>query len=213
MKVKDRIAETTFTLSLKYGFDNVSLKQIETEANATTGAIYYHFKDKNAILAYIIEKYLSNEIENFQKIIENYEAPIIEKLRFIFYYHTGLDISNKSKDLNILNNSEAIDLLDITNTNYKEYYLFLMGSYHEHPELRTLHHEMNHEFFKFYNELVEKSMKKNEIRTDLSAYDMALHIYTVMMGFITISIISSDFTNEEMIEKDLAAIWEYIKPQ
>ncbi|WP_225370126.1 TetR/AcrR family transcriptional regulator [Methanobrevibacter arboriphilus] len=56
MKNKDKIAQAAFLLSLKYGFDNVSIKQIQEEANVTTGAIYYHFKDKNDILDYILKK-------------------------------------------------------------------------------------------------------------------------------------------------------------
>ncbi|WP_225370290.1 TetR/AcrR family transcriptional regulator [Methanobrevibacter arboriphilus] len=84
MNNKDKIAEATFLLALKYGFDNVSLKQIQEAANVTTGAVYYHFDNKNDILKHMVELYLLNEIDNFKKIVKNYKGTIVEKLKFVF---------------------------------------------------------------------------------------------------------------------------------
>ncbi|RBQ22635.1 hypothetical protein ALNOE001_16930 [Candidatus Methanobinarius endosymbioticus] len=49
---KQKIVDAAFDLSVKYGFDNVSMKQIQEAADIGAGSIYYHFKNKNEILEY-----------------------------------------------------------------------------------------------------------------------------------------------------------------
>ncbi|MEA4957457.1 hypothetical protein SDC9_08567 [bioreactor metagenome] len=202
MNNKDKIAEATFSLALKYGFDNVSLKQIQDTANVTTGAVYYHFKDKNDILKHMVEMYLLNEVKNFKKILKNHEGTPIEKLRFTFYYHTGLNIGDYS---NIL------ELSDKSHVDYKEYYLLLMGVYHQHPELRDVFHDMNLEIFNFYKELIEESIEKKEIKEDIDSEELAIYIFTIFMGFIELSTVFPKFSLEKIIETNLKMIWENIK--
>lgn len=197
MNNKDKIAEATFLLALKYGFDNVSLKQIQEAADVTTGAVYYHFDNKNDILKYMVELYLLNEIDNFEKIVKNYKGNIIEKLKFVFYYHTCLDIES---------NCNIFELSDKDGIDYKEYYLLLMGIYHQHPELRETYHELNLKIFNFYKDLIEESKKNKEIPEDINSEDAALYIFTIFMGFIELSIIFPHFGVEKLIDLNLNMI-------
>lgn len=47
---KQKISEKAFQLFKQYGYDNVSVRQIASELDITTGALYYHFKNKADIL-------------------------------------------------------------------------------------------------------------------------------------------------------------------
>ncbi len=47
---KQRISEKAFQLFKEHGYDNVSVRQIASELDITTGALYYHFKNKADIL-------------------------------------------------------------------------------------------------------------------------------------------------------------------
>lgn len=55
---KQKISDTAFRLFKKYGYDNVSVRQIASELDITTGALYYHFKNKADIL---INRSVGNE--------------------------------------------------------------------------------------------------------------------------------------------------------
>ncbi|MEA4956146.1 hypothetical protein SDC9_03527 [bioreactor metagenome] len=202
MNKKDKIAEVTFSLALKCGFDNVSLNQIEDTGNVTTGAIYYHFKDKNDILKYIVEMYILKEIENFKKILKNYKGTPLEKLRFTFYYHVGLNIGD---------HSDILELSDKTNVDYKQHHLLLTSVYYQHQELRNLFHNMNLEIFKFYKELIEESIEKKEIRSDINSEDLAIYLFTIFKGFIELSTVFPKFTLKKFIETNLELIFENIK--
>ncbi len=47
---KQKISDKAFQLFREYGYDNVSVRQIAAELDITTGALYYHFKNKADIL-------------------------------------------------------------------------------------------------------------------------------------------------------------------
>ncbi len=47
---KEKISDKAFELFKKHGYDNVSVRQIAAELKMTTGALYYHFKNKEDIL-------------------------------------------------------------------------------------------------------------------------------------------------------------------
>ena len=171
---KEILMEVAFSLSLKYGFDNVTIKQIQKEANVSPGTVYYHFKDKNDILANMIERYIKEEIKEFKKHLIDYEGSVHEKLKFIFYHFAGKELDNENYGIELSNNEKI---------NHSDYELLLLGIYHQHPELRPYFHELNKEMLNIFEDFVEDLKEKNEIRNDIDTDAMALHIFTVVSGF------------------------------
>ncbi|WP_051671315.1 TetR/AcrR family transcriptional regulator [Oribacterium sp. P6A1] len=55
---KEKISDKAFQLFKEHGYDNVSVRQIAAELDITTGALYYHFKNKADI---IINRTVGNE--------------------------------------------------------------------------------------------------------------------------------------------------------
>jgi len=172
---KNRMVEVAFLLSVKHGFDNVSIKQIQEEANVSAGAIYYHFKDKNDILVCMVNRYIKDEINVFKKNLNDYEGSLFEKLRFILCHYTGEMIDNEDYSI-ALSNNDRIDHL--------EYNLFLLGIYHQHPELRPIFHEINKEMLDIYKEFVEELKDSNQIRKDVDTEEVAIYISTTAAGFV-----------------------------
>jgi AcrR family transcriptional regulator len=62
LSVKQKIIEFAKQEFLKYGFKDASLRNISAAAGMTTGAIYTHFKDKNALFEAIVEP-VCDEVE------------------------------------------------------------------------------------------------------------------------------------------------------
>ncbi|WP_225369752.1 TetR/AcrR family transcriptional regulator [Methanobrevibacter arboriphilus] len=69
MNTKDKIVESTFLLSMEYGYDNVSIKQIKEKSGIAASSIYHHYKNKDAILFYMIQKYF---VEKNHRIKKNF---------------------------------------------------------------------------------------------------------------------------------------------
>ena len=199
---KNRILEAAFFLSLKYGFDNVSIKQIQDEINVSAGAIYYYFKDKNDILVNMLNRGLKDEIKDFEKNLKKYDGTLAEKLKFIFYYNIGTNIDNESYKFNLSDNNH-----DLIRTEYNS---FLLGIYHQHPELRPRFHEANKYIVKIYTDFVEEFKQKNEIRSDMDSGNIALYIHTVVSGFTKLWIGFPEIELEDYMDKNIKMILQTI---
>ena len=194
---KDKIIETAFSLSLKQGFDNVSIKQIQKEASVSAGSIYYHFEDKNDILASMIERFINKQIERYGENIRKYDGNFYEKLNFIFYHHVGGEINDENF---------AIELSDNNRIDPTEYDLFTLGVYHQHPEFRPLFEEFNRDLIKIYEEFIEEFKEKNEISNDIDTKDTAIYILTVLAGFAKLWVALPDFPFEKFVDINVKMI-------
>lgn len=54
-QTKKKLVEITLDTLIKEGFENVTLENVAAKAGVTRGAIYWHFKNKEALLDYIIK--------------------------------------------------------------------------------------------------------------------------------------------------------------
>jgi len=55
---KDYIAEEAFKLFLNHSYEAVSISNISNAIGFTKGALYHHFKSKEELFKYVIDKYL-----------------------------------------------------------------------------------------------------------------------------------------------------------
>jgi len=91
---KDKILSAARRLFLKYGYNGISLRAIAREAKLTTGAVYFHFKNKMDIYRTICHEAIDILVKEFttglnrgerinQKLISTFDSYI----RF-FYEHS-----------------------------------------------------------------------------------------------------------------------------
>jgi AcrR family transcriptional regulator len=198
---KHKIIDATFALSLKYGFDNVSIKQIQKESGVATGSIYYYFKNKDEILEYMINKYLMEQFYVTKREIKKFNSSFLEKINFIFRYE-GAELSTKEDDSQYL--------LTRPKVNYKDYFMLLTSIYPKHPEISTAN-DIHDELYKFYYELVQEAVENNEIRDDISVKKIAVFLQTSLKGFIGLLVFQPHLSPEELIECNIELIWEAIK--
>lgn len=191
---KDKMVEVAFSLSLKYGFDNVSIKQIQEEANVSAGALYYYFKDKNDLLAYMIDRFIKDQIKKYGENIRNFKGTASEKLKFILYRHAGQEFRDENFAIKLSND----DVMDSS-----KYDLFVLGVYHQHPEFRPLLHDLYKEMLKIYEDFVENLKEKNEIRSDIDTKETALYIFTVLAGFVKLWISFPNIPFEKIADINL----------
>jgi len=176
---KENIIETTFLLSLEKGFDSVSIKDIgENLSSCGSSGIYYHFSKKEALLECIIDEYLIRNIDTFKKAIESHEGSLLEKLKFIFYYHVGINILDGSSVL-------SDDIID-----YRYYYYFFIDCFHTRPALRD----------KLYKFRLMKLNYVTEYLGDFSSEDR-LFIQTILRSFIYDWMLSSNFDVDMNIDR------------
>ncbi len=95
---RDKVLKTAGELFLKHGYNGVSIRQIASKANLTTGAVYFHFKNKKEIYNTICSESVVILIDKFkkgsskkrnpqQKLISTYDS-------FMAFYYDNRDHYN-----------------------------------------------------------------------------------------------------------------------
>jgi AcrR family transcriptional regulator len=189
---KDRIIEATFLLSLEFVYDNVSLKMIEEKSDAGPSSVYYHYKNKDDILEHVIQKYLIGPGSIKEEKIKQFKGSIIERLRTLYYYLAGVDFKTK-KSIPLSGND--ID--------YKEYYLMFFSIYHNHPKFRPLISEYLEESVAFFKELIDESVKKDEVIIDPNSSDLAIFIVANIYGFLDLWVRVPNYSLDDLIESQI----------
>jgi AcrR family transcriptional regulator len=72
---RDKILKTARKLLPRYGYNGISIRAIAARARLTTGAIYFHFKDKNEIYRTICLESIDILIKNFREGIQKRDTP------------------------------------------------------------------------------------------------------------------------------------------
>ena len=198
---KFKIIDATFKLSLQYGFDNISIKQIQEESGVATGSIYYYFKNKDEILEYMINKYLMDQFHETKKQITEFNGSFLEKMNLILR-HEGSELSTMEED--------SLHVLTRPKISYKDYFILLTSIYHRHPDVSTAH-EIHEEIYKLFYELVQEGVENEEIRDDISIKKIAIFLQTSFKGYIGLLVFQPYLPLEESVKYNLELIWEAIK--
>ncbi len=95
---REKILETARTLLPRYGYNGISIRAIAQRAKLTTGAIYFHFKNKKEIYKTICYEAVDMLHAMFREGIESKKTPN-QKLISIFdsyvaFYHEHRDYYN-----------------------------------------------------------------------------------------------------------------------
>lgn len=94
-KTREGIFRSSLKLFIEKGYDSTTINDITQKAGVTKGALYWHFKDKDAILGEIIE-YYDRETVNNLPIVLGANASSLMKIKFLTYPHIP-DFKSKKK--------------------------------------------------------------------------------------------------------------------
>ncbi|MCP4135899.1 MAG: TetR/AcrR family transcriptional regulator [bacterium] len=95
---RDKILETARFLFPKYGFNGVSIRTIASKAKLTTGAIYFHFKNKSDIYKTICFEAMDILIKKFKSGVLNRQTPMQKLIStydsYVEFYHEHKEYYN-----------------------------------------------------------------------------------------------------------------------
>lgn len=74
-EMRKKIGDAAEELIYKYGFEKVSMKDIAAHVGVTTGAVYHHFKSKEAVLEEIFHRH-AVEFDDLYESYQNTSDPI-----------------------------------------------------------------------------------------------------------------------------------------
>ena len=198
---RKKIALSAFALSMQFGFDKVSIKQISEESGVAVGSIYYHFKDKNEILSYMVQMYLMDNFREFKEAVDNFKGSFFEKIEFILTYKTKSFIKEE----------EEVDLSPEQQFDYKKYFTLLTVIYHQSPETRQLFYDVGIDLYDFYIDLVQEAIDNGEIRDDIDVEMIVVFIQSIFKGYIDLWVYQPHVPFEQLVSSNMKLVWEAIK--
>ena len=174
-----KVLETARLLFPKYGLNGISLRMIAKEADMTTGAIYFHFKNKEDIYKTICSEAIDMLLEKYQKRIKEKNFP---GQKLIAAFDIYMEFYNNNRDYyNIL-------------LEYKAAYEFSKNSKEDEIMIK-----MN-SIISIMEDVVQEGIKEGRFR-DVNSKMLSLFLFAVTEGFLQHKKIGL-FSLQELREQD-----------
>lgn len=110
----NKIENAALRLFASRGYSNTSLEQVANEAGFTKGAVYYHFKSKELLLLYLLNRISERSILKTRAHIEAMQSNAVQKLVALVSMQANW-AANHPDDLSIL----ILTSLQFRNSNTK----------------------------------------------------------------------------------------------
>lgn len=181
MDTKEIILDKTFNLLLLKGFDGVSISDIQNYTGLSRGLLYHYFRSKEELFIQVTEKYFVHIFDFDLRKTKDYTVhefvDFIGK-RFRRIVKTISDITSE------MNNSSEVLLL---NYHFLFYNVMQKDAIFRNKYIATIEKEL----IGWENSL-ENSLRKKEIRTDIDIKSSAQQLFTLTDGIWFQSIFSTD---------------------
>ncbi len=132
---REKILTTARHLFLKQGYNGISMRTIASEADLTTGAVYFHFKNKMEIYKTICLEATELLIEKFKNAVESQELPQNKLIStydaFISFYNENYEHYNLLMEYKSAYESDTVDEKDAIAQSMKELMEIMIGSLQE----------------------------------------------------------------------------------
>jgi AcrR family transcriptional regulator len=150
---EERILKQAMRLFLERGYHGTSIDDITQAAGLTKGALYWHFKSKEALLKRIIEEFEKRFLDGLIQAVKDVRGDIHDKFEKFFRYNVAFSYYNRELCASFTNLAAE-----------------LVGAHHgTEPEFRRIYKK----YQKFLSRLILQGEKENffkkEIDPDLAA--------------------------------------------
>jgi len=148
-----RILNQAMRIFLEKGYHGTSIEDITQAAGVTKGALYWHFRSKEALLKRIIEEFEGRFLNGLIQAVNNVQGSFIDKIEKYFRYNAAFSYYNR--DLCVSFTTLAAELV---------------GAHHgTEPQFRKIYKK----YQKFLSHLILQGKKekifRREIDPDLAA--------------------------------------------
>ena len=198
MKTKELIAKTALKLFLQKGYYNMSMAKIAAEIRISKPAIYYHFKDKDAMVHGVLNYYTAK----MKTWSSHYFADLESGEDFLERMFLAIPI---------FQNIEQV-LLNETAEKYLYSYndlLTIVAKIKPEFRIRISEDLVNTRQLLEYN--IRRAQNEHLLRPDLRASQLAILIQTIIEGSGFISELDPSLKAESLSAEMYRILWKLIK--
>lgn len=195
MQTKQQIISVALELFINNGYERTSLTDIAKQIGITKPAIYYHFKNKEALFLAVVNGFLT-ELEQWSFAIIEADIAIREMLQLLF----GM-LKDTKESMAALTGAGGGKGLEFHT------YMLMFEGIKIFPEVRQRVDLFYTHFINTMTEKIKEAQAKGEIRSDIHPEAFAFQISAVLEGAFLMSIFNATTDLDTISQKMFENTW------
>jgi len=151
-----KIINSSLKLFVKKGYHGTSISDIADATKLTKGAIYFHFKNKDALLRKILEEYERGYVGKMIEQAESVQGSALDKMKHLLRF--SLNFSAKNREL-------CICLTNLSSELYSSNKKYQKG-------IRKIYEKL----YELLANLLQEGIKDGSFREDINPHLVAMNI-------------------------------------
>jgi AcrR family transcriptional regulator len=198
MDTKQNILDVSLQLFMQVGFENTYMDEVAQKAGVTKPAIYYYFKDKQALFEAAAQQFLS-QLEQMMSP-EGEEIPPLEELLDVIFGSLPEWLGRYQK-------MSGID----DRTSLLRSQVFIYDAMTRLPDFRSAFATLYHNSAQLLQRACGEATREGEIRPAIDIPTVSILINSMIEGLMLMAMVDPQIDLEELGREGAETLWQMLK--
>ncbi|MEJ2598375.1 MAG: TetR/AcrR family transcriptional regulator [Anaerolineales bacterium] len=198
MDTKQKILDVSLQLFMQVGFENTYMDEVAQKAGVTKPAIYYYFKDKQALFEAAAQQFLS-QLEQMMSP-EGEEIPPLEELLDVIFGSLPEWLGRYQK-------MSGID----DRTSLLRSQVFIYDAMTRLPDFRSAFATLYHNSAQLLQRACGEATREGEIRPAIDIPTVSILINSMIEGLMLMAMVDPQIDLEELGREGAETLWQMLK--
>jgi AcrR family transcriptional regulator len=198
MNTKQKILDVSLQLFMQLGFENTYMDEIAQKAGVTKPAIYYYFKDKQALFEATAAQFLDQMAQMMSP--EGEQIPPLEGL-------LGVIFSSLPEWLDRYQRMSGID----DHTSLLRVQVFIYDAMTRIPDFRSAFATLYRSSAQLLQRACEEAIRRGEIRPATDVATLSILINSMIEGLMLMAMVDPQVDLEGVGRKGSETLWRMLK--
>jgi AcrR family transcriptional regulator len=198
MDTKQKILDVSLRMFMQVGFENTYMDDVAQNAGVTKPAIYYYFKDKQALFEAAAQQFLEQMAQMMSP--EGEAIPPLEGLLVEIF-------GSLPEWLGRYQRMSGIE----DRTSLLRSQVFLYDAMIRIPDFRSAFATLYRNSEQLLQQACEEAARRGEIRPEIDMYTLGILINSMIEGLLLMAMVDPQMDLEELGHKGADALWRMLK--
>jgi AcrR family transcriptional regulator len=198
MNTKQKILDVSLQLFMQLGFENTYMDEIAQKAGVTKPAIYYYFKDKQALFEATAAQFLNQMAQMMSP--EGEQIPPLEVLLGVIFNSLPEWLDRYQRMSGI---GDRTSLLRVQ--------VFIYDAMTRIPDFRSAFATLYRNSAQLLQRACEEAIQKGEIRPVIDIATLSILINSMIEGLMLMSMVDPQLDLEQVGRKGAETLWRMLK--
>ena len=198
MTTKEKILGVSLQLFMQLGFENTYMDDIAQKAGVTKPAIYYYFKDKQALFEGTVSQFLDQMAQMMSP--EGEEIPTLEDLLVLIFSSLPEWLGRYQKMSGIDDRNSMLRVQ-----------VFIYDAMTRIPDFRSAFTTLYRNSAQLLQQACEEATRRGEIRPAIDIATVSILINSMIEGLMLMAMVDSQIDLEVVGRAGAKTLWQMLK--